>query len=74
MYKVSYGVREVLMGEITKTSKAVVPRGGCWGKRQASFACDNGNLSRSGVIESSSAIYWAVSSRKHNCFCGKGAK
>ena len=51
-----------------------MPREGCWGKRRASFACDNGESSRSGVIESSSASYWAVGSRKLNYFCGKGAK
>ena len=38
MQKVSYGVREVLMEEITKTSRAVAARGERWGRPRGSFA------------------------------------
>ena len=37
MQKVSYGVREVLLGEITKTSRAVAARGECWGRPRWKF-------------------------------------
>ena len=37
MQKVSYGVREVLLGEITKTSKAVAARGECLGMASGKF-------------------------------------
>jgi hypothetical protein len=38
MQKVSYGVREVLLGEITKTSRAVAAKGECWGRPRGSFS------------------------------------
>ena len=62
MQKVSYGERKVLMEEITKTSKGCCAEGRVLGKSRASFACENGDSSRSGVIISSSVIYWAVGS------------
>jgi hypothetical protein len=37
MQKVSYGVRKVLMGEITKTSKAVAAGGGVLGEASGKF-------------------------------------
>ena len=50
-----------------------MPRGGVGGSVGQVLLVITEPLVEVGVILSSGASYWAVGSRKHNYFCGKGA-